>query len=111
MNVGAFIARAGHAVSTQSPATTKTVTGGRSRPFSTVSTGLACWVQPANSHTRLMYKERQISVTHCVYFGADPGVRTEWRLVFNGRPLSVVGVRQPGELGQFWRVDCEEIVG
>lgn len=110
MSIRSMLLKANHAVVTQSPVYVTTSSGGRKiTGYTDVLTIQPCWVQPANSRLRLQYQERQIVVTHRVYFDSDPVVDAEWRLKFGARLMKVIGAANTAELGRLWTVDCEEV--
>ncbi len=76
--------------------------------FATVLfTDRACWRQPATSSEIKEYQQRDVVVTHKIYFTSDPGVDGSYVLVVGGDTMSVRSAAHPDAsvgLGVLWRV-------
>lgn len=79
-----------------------------------VSSGVACWVQPASDREVKLFQRGDQIVTHSVYFRGNPGVRPGYQLVptngtFSGALLEVKSANEcTAGTGLLWRVMCEE---
>jgi hypothetical protein len=69
--------------------------GGTKDAYTTVSTGLSCWVQPAKNSEIQEYSQRTISVSHKVYFISDPAVDERHVLVIGGETYLVKSKSHP----------------
>jgi hypothetical protein len=107
-NIPAIIATAGQSVDLERPGYVTDDMGGRVATFATVTAAIPAWVQPMAAATIEQYAARDIVVTHAVYFSSDPGAQLGDRFKFGVRYLLVQGLRDFGEVGKCWRVDCEE---
>ena len=103
-----IIAQSGHTVDIEREVPSADSIGGTDRTWATITSDLAAWVQPAKPPTIERYAQRNIVITHAVYFYSDPSIRIGDRLVFGTRHLLVEGVRNTAEVGELWRADCRE---
>ena len=77
--------------------------------FTNVAVDVKCLVQEMDSREQLEYAARGLSVTHDVYFAADPEVTSKHRLLWEGKYLRVHGAYKEGRPGEFflWIVQAE----
>lgn len=106
--IARLLARAGHSVDIERAVTTVDELGGRRFEWQTVTAGVSAWVQPAAADAREAYRRQGMTVTHTVYFAADPSVEAGDRISFDGALLVVSGVVNMGGLGKLWKADCRE---
>lgn len=77
--------------------------------FTNVAAGVECLVQEMDSREQLEYAARGLSVTHDVFFAADPQVDATNRLKWGDRYLRVRQSYKEGRPGEFflWVVQAE----
>ena len=107
-NIPWMISVGGHSVDIERATTATDDFGGTTMTFAVESASVAAWVQPASSFTIQQYGERDIEISHNVFFSDDPEVELGDRIKHAGRYLLVVGSKDAGELDKLWRIDCEE---
>ena len=113
-NIPALVAKFGASVDVERSTPTEDDLGGRDRVWITQSSGVSVSVQPApfTSVSAQMveeYAQRNITITHRVYFATAPGVQMGDRLLFGTRYLLVEGVSNRAESSELWYVDCREV--
>ncbi len=70
---------------------------------------LPCCVRPIRADAQRQYAQRQINVTHRVYFDqVYPLVKQDRLTVDNGKILLITGIFDTDELEELFVVDCEE---
>lgn len=99
----------------------KDSTGGYAPTFAAVDgyTSVACDIQPASGRIREQYMERQLNVTHTVFFPVDTPARAGDQLIYadpvlsTNRVLQVQGMRPVAPGYNQWAcvVDVEEQYG
>lgn len=57
-----------HEVDWHRPNVSMDASRGAVRDFETVEEGLPCLVQPASAHDKLLFRQRNITLTHKIYF-------------------------------------------
>jgi hypothetical protein len=75
--------------------------------YTTVFTNRACWRQPASDSEKTRYQQRDITVSHKVYFAEDPVINESHVLYIEGNLHSVRSVAHPDKsvgLGIIYRV-------
>ena len=107
-NIDWIISHGNDSVAIERPTTVTDDLGGRTKTFAAVSEDVAAWVQPASTGTITQYAERDIEITHAVFFSEDPGVLLGDRIVQESRYLLVAGIKNAAEVGLLWRIDCRE---
>lgn len=70
---------------------TKDLGGAAGRTWATVTADIACDIQPANSSIQLNYSQRQLEVSHVIYFANDVGALATDRFVSGSRVFKIVG--------------------
>ena len=71
--------------------------------------GVPCRLRPTDAKTLMLYAQRQMRVSHRVYFDRKLAVRRGDRIDFTHGPVMlVVGWFDTDELGELFVVDCEE---
>lgn len=108
MSIAATIARSGHRVDISKPVEGRDAVGGRETTWKDTQLDVACWFQPASSRTLTLYRTRNITVTHTIYFSSDPELFEGYRLFFDGRYFIVLGVKNSGSLNRLWEVHARE---
>ncbi len=109
INILPMLIRANHQVYLQRAVWESTPTGGRKQTgWADIDVFRPTWVQPTPQKLRVEFHQRKLTCTHCVYFAKDPGAKAEDRLRFGTRVFKVLSQTNPGELGNFWRVETEE---
>lgn len=103
------------------PTHSKDASGGDVKTFAAVSgySGVACDIQPASGRVRDQYMQKQLNVTHTVYFPVDTPVRAGDQLVYSDPILSQDRIFQfqglrpvaPGYVQWACIVDVEEQFG
>lgn len=81
--------------------------GGSKDSWATLFTDRTCWRQAASSGEIQVALARGVSVSHKVYFSADPGVDERDVLVVGGDTMSVRSAADPDAtvgFGFLWRV-------
>lgn len=96
-----------HTVTVKEPLVTKSASGAPVRSYASVR-DLSCRVMPVTSRESLQYAVKGISITHRVFFAADPELSASSLLVYGIRELEVSAVRNPSELGMYWLAECRE---
>lgn len=98
-----------HTVALQRKTTARDATGGGVATWATVSGSgeLACLVQGRTGKAPRMLGQKQVLVTHVIYFSADPEwVRGDRFLWSEGSlVLQVHGVEDMGGQGRVWRAE------
>ena len=107
--IAGLVATAAHALDIERAATSPDELGGREMSWGTVTEGLAAWVQPASAGALERYGKLSEEITHTVYFAADPGLLLGDRLIFSGRKLVVVAVKNVAEADALWQAHCKEV--
>ena len=100
-----------HSVDVYAVAQTKDKAGGLTRPKTLTKSAVACLIQPAKSSRVLAHAQLGQTLTHTVYFDADPVVKVGYELhpAATARILFVFGpARDEGGQGECFAVDCEE---
>ena len=70
---------------------------------------ILCRVRPISTRYQMLYAQRNITVTHRVYFDfVYPVSRGDRLLTDTGKTLLVKGIFDTDELGRLFVVDCEE---
>ncbi len=105
---GRMIRRTGHVVDIQRPAATLDKIGAGSVEWQTIFEGVRAWVQPVAAQIQVTGRQRQMIVTHWVYFCEDPMLETGDRILFDGRELAVTGVEDIAGVGRLWKAECME---
>ena len=79
-----------HRVAIQRRTTVADAYGGSRESWATVSgqSSVEAWVQPAGAAEITMFEKRGQSISHTVYFNADPVIDESCRLIFNGKVLT-----------------------
>ena len=109
MSVKSLIRRSGHVVDIEARSTTRTAAGGRVPGYTASAQEVACWIQPANSELREAYAQRQVVLTHVVYFGEKPNIAEGSRLKWGDKYLiAVSGAEDQAGVGKVWRVLAQE---
>jgi len=106
-------------------ATRGTAAGGTKLAASNVSTGVACWEQPASAREITEYDKRGMSVNRKVYFASDPGVEERHVILITSRDAGVTSIAAADQialevravsgpdasagLGVLYKVMCEEV--
>lgn len=106
--IPAIIGVASQTVNIERATTAEDDLGGRTEHWIVFKSDLAAWVQPASTRTIEQYAARDIEITHRAYFSSDPSVELGDRIVFDSRYFLVMGIRNFGEVGKLWRIDCRE---
>lgn len=88
-----------------------TIIPGDKPTYALLSASVPCFVQPASSKNAFSYYQRNIEVSHMVYFCANPSVGVEDYLLYGSRKLWVIGVRNAVELDRVWEIACNEDLG
>ena len=67
-------------------------------------------IQPANARTQIDYAQRNMRVTHSLYFDWDwsPRILDQWRDVDTGKVFIVQGWYESIEINDSWTCDCEQ---
>src|SRR5579871_5286481 len=99
-----------HAVSIYSPVTAQDATAATimTGNFTTIEDAARGFVQPASSKDIQFYQQRGLETSHTVYLDKDYSLDRNDRIVYNGRELWVVGVRNLCEFDRVWAIDCNE---
>ena len=108
MSIASMIAKGATTLTHQRRGTTQDTIGGRRNTWSTVASGVRCWMQPATARTLERYRQQQMIVTHSVYVQQDLACQANDRLVIGSRTLIVKGQRDSAGLGRLWEIDVEE---
>ena len=90
---------------------TKDASGGEVVTFAAVNSGVRCDIQPASASVALQYMERQMNVSHTIYFGTDIQAKPGDRFVSGTRNFKFQGYRRmPPGYGNDWPgiADVEE---
>lgn len=113
MSISALIAEHGKAASHLRPTATKDSSGGYTKTFATIATGIPCWKQPATALVQERYARLELTVDSTLYFDADVGYQDGDAFTLpdtpSGRVLKVHGYRgADAGLEVMWRADVEE---
>ena len=105
MDIVSMVQTAGHLVSVERPQFVENEIQERVvAGWTIVSSELEAWIQPASAAVQLLYAQRELTVSHKIYFAEDPAIVEGDRLLYGDRRFSIVGKRQPGGFGAFWVV-------
>jgi hypothetical protein len=100
-----------HTVNVNRPAVTKDASGGQVFTQNIIASSVPCCVQPVSGKMALYYAQRNLEVSHEVYFGSDPTLEMGDILIFNGRNLRVNDYRSLIEMNLVWVVGAQELKG
>ncbi len=75
-----------------------------------VASNVICSVQPANARTQVVYLQRQMRITHTLYFDQDWGALPRDRWVVGDKYYIVVGWYESLLIKDTWTCDCEETI-
>jgi hypothetical protein len=81
--------------------------GGSKDAWETVFTGRTCWRQPLGNQEIKEAQQREIKVSHKVYFTADPELDEHHILIIDGDTMTVRSASHPDAsagLGVVWKV-------
>jgi hypothetical protein len=84
-------------------------------PFRVLISGLPCNSNQSSASTKEIYGQRNVTVTHTVYFAQDPGAEVNDLLVVTNQRTGVVsnllvrGQSDSDTRGRLWVVDCEQV--
>jgi hypothetical protein len=111
MSIASMIAKAGQTLTHQRQ-DAAAVTGSGARKagaWTTLASGIPCWVQPASADVTARAAAQQMLVTHEVYLLSDLSARANDRLLIGSTYYLVHGVTDRAGLGRVWRLDVEEL--
>lgn len=102
-----------HEVDWQRPRITMDASRGNVRTFETLEEGVLCLVQPAKAKDRYLYRQRNVTLSHHIYFDRKLALKPEDRLFSQAdqRYYVVTGwFDMGGQDGRAFRVDVYEQV-
>lgn len=103
-----------HEVDWQRPVVTMDASRGGVREFENVEEGLPCLIQPASASDKLLYKQRNVSLTHKIYFDHLLALKPNDRLYTTQpfpRYFNVTGwLDQGGQDGRTFCVEAVEVI-
>jgi len=100
-----------HTADVAAPTTVKGTSGANERTYSVVKAGLVCKVDDADPQWGILYAQKQARLTHQVFTTDFTPVQVGYRLLWQGKILRVLGVKDLAGMGQIHRIDCQELEG
>ena len=102
-----------HSVSFQRKSPTRDASGGAVEGYTAVtgSADIPCLVQASSGTATRTLGQRQVVITHAVYFAADPGWVRGDRIYWAEGPMyfTVHGVEDMGGQARAWRAECTKV--
>lgn len=103
-----------HQVDWQRPVVSMDASRGSVREFENVETALACLIQPASANDKLLYRQRNVTLTHKIYFDQRLALKPNDRLYTTEptpRYFLVTGwLDQGGQDGRTFCVEANEVI-
>lgn len=69
---------------------------------------IQCMIDPAKADEFVAFGQKQFKVSHRVYCVQNPNVDARDLLVYNGRNLWVLAVKNTAEQNELWVIECME---
>lgn len=98
-----------HAIDVKRPSITKDSMGGQVETLATIYSAVPCMIQPASDGDKVLYAQRQTTITHSVYMNTRPTLQMQDILLFGSRKFRFKGMRDACEMGLVQCIDCEEM--
>ncbi len=110
MSIEAMILKAGTKLTHQRQSDVPTPSGGRkAERWATLASAVPCWRQPASASIVARAAAQQMAVTHAIYVLTDLAALANDRVLIGSTYYLVRGFTDQAGLGQFWRLDAEEL--